>query len=231
MIPVWCIVTAKFDDIFEIFAESYFEKVRYSPLLVVDDGLSGSIKDEFHDFIYIPAPQPFAFCMSINCAFGYTYPSDVIVFNDDIYIVTEDIDIIMHAIIQEHREIGILAPISTNVMNRDQHPENRTEEEIKFTRNDIGMGCGTYIPRKVINVVGFMDIGYRKGVIGREDRDYCEKIKRADYRFAIAQNCMIEHGGKKFGRAVSNTRHRIPGQIEKAQLNRDYFVEKWSISS
>ena len=192
MIPIWCIVTAKFDDIFEVFGKSYFEKIRYSPLLVVDDGLSKGIKEEFCDFTYIPAPQPFAFCMAINCALGYTHPSDVIVFNDDIYILTEDIDIEMHAIIQRYEEIGILAPISTNVMNRDQHPENRTEEEMKFTRNDIGMGCGTYIPRKVIDEVGFLDIAYRIGVIGREDRDYCEKIKRAGYKFAIAQNCVID---------------------------------------
>jgi len=230
MIPeIHNIVLSKFDDIFELFAGSFLEKIHFSKLLVIDDGLSNDIKEKYSDFFYLPSPKPFGACLSINLGMRETDPFDVIIWNDDIRIITENIDIILGEWSLKRPDLGILAPISTNVMNEDQLPQNRTSEPIKETKNDIGCGCGTYYPRKIIREIGFFDEAYAIGIGGREDRDYCERIKRKGYKFGIVQECEIEHGGGQFDNAVSNTHHRIPGQLAKAKLNREYFKQKWGL--
>ena len=86
------IVPAKYDDIFEVFAESFLETLG-SKMIVVDDGLTGHIKNKYSEFTYIESPKPFGFSKSVNAGIKAAGDSDVIVWNDDCYIHTVNTDL------------------------------------------------------------------------------------------------------------------------------------------
>lgn len=223
MNDVMCAVLAKYDDIFTIFADRYIEKIK-SPLLVVDDGLSAEVKQRYQ-FRYVPAPKPFAFCLSFNVALQETHPLDVIVFNDDCLIETVDTDKILQSVAYAEQEIGLVAPMMDNVQNQEQWPENVQVGDYVITDNPISFTC-VYLKCIAVDEVGLLDEEYRHGIAEREDIDYSLRLKREGYKLAIAQCAFVRHGGPEFGRGWSNSRARA-GQLEKSRVNREYFDKKW----
>lgn len=214
------IVLAKYDDIFEIFAKGYLEKMT-APLIVIDDGLT---KRKYEQFNYIDSPKPFAFCKSVNLGIQLAYPMDVIIFNDDILIHTEAMDDKLHDALHSQDKMGLVAPMSTNVQNLRQHPDTKSDDSLVITENNISFVC-VALNRNAIDSIGYLDEKYAEGIIGFEDVDYCLQLKQAGFRLGIAQNCLIEHGGDKFEAAISNTRRRA-GNIDST-INRKYFRRKW----
>lgn len=220
-----CVVLSKFDTIFLVFAESYLRNMS-SPLVVVDDGLSDDLKSKYKMFRYIRSAPPFAFSTAMNEGLRATAPDDVLRFDDDCIIHTKDTDVIMHNVAYSDDDIGLVAPMMTNVMNPEQWPENKVDAEYIIAGNDISFGC-VYLKRAAIDKVGLLDQGYRHGVAGWEDRDYSIRLRQAGYKLAITHKCFVQHGGPEFGRTISNTRARVPGQSAKLDLNGDYFCLKF----
>jgi GT2 family glycosyltransferase len=225
VVPLTGIVLSKYDWIFRIFASAY-KATCSAQLIVVDDGLSDEVKEEYPDFIYIDAPDPWAFCTAVNKGIEAAPEwSDVLIFNDDTIIKTPHTDMILWSAAQKDPSLGILAPMMDNVSNVDQHPESKVPgEEYIITQRTISFTV-VYIPRRVITAIGLMDEGFAVGIAGAEDRDYCLRAKEAGFKWAVAQKAFVQHGGKDFGREISNTRQR-EDQLGQERLNHDYFNQK-----
>lgn len=218
------VVLSKYDDIFDIFARSYLAKVD-ADLVVVDDGLSRSIKGRYPVFNYVPAPRPFAFCMSVNAGIRIQPDKDILLMNDDVVFQTQNFASCLSKEAYKDDKIGLIAPMMNNVQNREQYPENRIAGDVRITEKPISFTI-VYIKRSAIDDIGLLDEEYRHGIGEREDVDYCLRLQQAGYKLAIAQNCMAFHGGEIFGRKHSITRMRA-GQFDKVWINKEYFRKKW----
>jgi len=218
------VVPSKYDRIFEVFADSYLDTIK-APAIVVDDGLSRTIKQKYSMFRYIESPKPFAFCLSVNAGIIAAGGADILLFNDDCYIHTKEADKILHNGAYSDKRIGLVAPMMTNVQNRDQLVSDVKSAGVFITKNNITFVC-VYMKRSIITEVGLLDEEYRHGVADREDIDYCVRVRQAGYELGISPTCFVEHGGSRFGRTISNTRF-LEGQMELAHRNREYFTRKW----
>lgn len=230
MNDVRCVVLTKFDDVFEIFANSFLEMIG-EYLLVVDDGLSESIRSKYNTFEYIGSPRPFAISRACNLGFSYKYPYDILRFDDDMIIKTPQAHRVLQTIAYRQPEIGIVVPMMTNVMCPLQDPVNKVDKEyiiLAPTDDNVSMG-GNYIKRDVINIIGGYDeeFGY---MAGGNDHDYCNRVRLAGFKVAIAQRCLFQHGGEPFSSVMSNTRSRCSGQLETVHDAGVYLSKKWGAS-
>jgi len=227
MNDVRCIVLSKFDDVFEIFADSFMKMIG-GYLLVVDDGLSESIRKKYNTFEYIGCPQPFSISKACNLAISYVYPYDILRFDDDMIMLTPQAHRVLQVVAYRQPDIGIVAPMMANVMNHLQSPDNRVNMEyvlLNERNDDVSMG-GNYIKRDVLNVVGIYDEGFGVLACGN-DHDYCIRVRLAGFKVAIAQDCLFQHGGEPFNDTTTNTRSRCPGQLETIKAALNYLVDKW----
>ncbi len=230
MNDITSIVPAKYDDIFRIFAESYLETIK-SQAIVIDDGLSVAVKNKYPSFRYIESPKPFGFAKSVNVGIKAAKGADVIVWNDDCYIHTANLDRKLSTVAYAEEDIGLVTPVMNNVQNAMQHPENQEPREkcslvgnipcISFL-GIISFGC-VYLKRSALEVVGLLDEVF---VIGREDMDFGLRLKKANLKVAICYSAFVEHGGNKFERKTSNTRLRA-GNGGNSEEGFAYFRRKW----
>lgn len=245
---------AKYDDIFEVFAESYIDNMT-CPLIVVDDGLSQELKAKYKNFQYTPAPSPYSWARLANAGIKAAGDADVIVFNDDVFIYTKNMDEILQAAAYASPDIGAASAMRDDRLDRSLaktpeisnydlyllYVEDRWNDALfvggipyttdpaqwgKYANHKVGntpMTTCTYVKRSVINLVGLLDEGY---LVSTEDYDWGLRILEAGYLSALVYGAYIEHGGIYFEKAFSNTRRRA-GNAGTAQVDKDYFNEKW----
>jgi len=227
---IQAIVLSKYDRIFRIFASSYISKISQTPLIVIDDGLSEKTKEEYSHFEYRNSPHyngHFAFVLAVNDGIEAAKDdSDILLFNDDTIIHTEDLDLKLKkvaSVAYSKDNVGLIAPLMTNVMNDMQNPEQKKDVLYRITDHVISFPC-VYIKRQAIEKVGLMDESYKYGGCGAEDKDYCHELWEAGFKLAIAQNCFVQHGGEKFGKRIRNSRGSAK---PREKLNMKYFKQKW----
>jgi len=220
---ITCLVRSKKDAIFDVFAKQYRLAID-SPLLVVDDGLSADIKRKYSEFRYIDSPKPWGICSSWNAGFKEIPEGDILIFNDDLYIHTENLDIEMSEVARIEAEIGLVVPVMTHVMNPEQYPENRQAKRYAELQRPVSSTC-MYIAREVLKAVGYFDEAYDVGW-GYNDKDYCRRVKRAGYKTVIAYNGFIEHGRPWFPFNQANTARPLLMEVVQEE-NRTIYIEKW----
>ncbi len=219
-------VFSKYDEVFEVFAKSFLENIGKS-LIVLDDGLSSAIKKKF-PFKYIPMPQPFAFCRAVNKCFDLARTYDVLILNDDIVIKTKKLDFRLARAAYAYPDVALSTPVMEGALFPENIPANKTDEWVKKTTGFVAcFGCG-YIKRLAIESAGYVDEQFAEGVAGCEDIDYMQTLKVKGWKFAVANRCLVEHGGPAFGPRYSVTRFKS-GLIDSGveSKNREYLFEKW----
>lgn len=83
----------------------------------------------------------------------------------------------------------------------------------------LGFFC-VAIKRKVYEEIGPLDTGYAIGMF--EDDDYCERVKKANYKMAIVEDAFVYHYG-------SASFQQMPSEQYKTifEKNKQLFVKKW----
>ncbi len=238
------VAPAKFDDIFEIFAESYVQTMDI-PLIVVDDGLTKKVRDKYDKFSYIPAPSPYGFPKSINRGVSFAGGGDVILFNDDCYIHTEGLAWILQKVAYASDKIGAVSPIRQDTLTEDFENDSMDAAheayltELGYRRDDLMDVDGVsyeitggrpyfttvYIKRSTWVKVGQMDEDF---VSGRDDADWSVRMEDAGFLTARCWGGFVEHGGMRFDASISNTRRRV-GLSGTSQEEVDLFVKKHGI--
>lgn len=238
---VLSIVPAKFDDIFEIFAESYLRTIAV-PLIVVDDGLTGEIKKKYSTFSYVPAPAPYGFSKSINIGVALASPNDVILWNDDCYIHTKGLETRLRKVAYARDNIGAVSPIRQDTLGAGLVEDTVDSayyyylEQLELCASGFLDVAGipytinsgrpdfttVYIKRSTWIKVGPMD---ERFVSARDDADWSARMKDAGFVTARCWGGFVEHGGMRFDASISNTRRRV-GLSGTSQREVDLFIEK-----
>ena len=139
--------------------------------------------------------------------------------------------------LQTKPHLGIIGPVTNRIGNeakidlgrdvskRDKVALKRAEEYTSRRVNKllyvdmIAFFC-VVIPRRVVDKVGLMDDGFKFGFF--EDDDYCQRIRLAGYRVAIADGVFVWHEEHKSMDQFNKT-----GKQLLFDRNREYYVKKW----
>lgn len=229
MIDVTCIVLAKYDRVFDVFAKSYLE-VTDCPLIVIQhDELSQGIMDKYDMFHYIGEPSPFGVYAGWNRGIRLTaVDRDVVVMCDDIILHTACFMDKLKTVAYANEEIGLVVPLSGDVLDVVQAPIPLRQEaeligHLPYVRTTMKISLElAYLKRPVINKVGLFDEGFR---FHRGAPDYAKRCLQAGYRHGVCYATYIQHGGPAFGKNWGNTTGVLTN--EDVAPDWEHWREKW----
>jgi GT2 family glycosyltransferase len=93
----------------------------------------------------------------------------------------------MYEYLEDHPDVGLVAPAATNTCRPEQSPEISTGRIIEV-KEVIPFIC-VMIPKRVILKVGFLHMGNN----GFEDTDYCNRIMEAGYKMVVVGTSFVHH--------------------------------------
>ena len=156
-------------------------------MIVVDDGLPQACAAALP--LVVNGIKPFIFARNCNLGIRRARGDNVVLLNDDAILMTPRGFSALAAVAVEHREYGVISAVTNRTGNENQktrHLGQGCREEL----NTLAFTC-VYIPRATIDKVGLLDEDYTD--YGRDDGDYCERVKETGLRLALCEGCFVDH--------------------------------------
>lgn len=222
--------------------ESLLTKSAYPNLeiIVVDNGSDltmrkglASIQDPRLKIVLLPKNVGFASGNTEGCkASSGDY---IILLNNDTIVPLNWVHKLIKGFNKDDK-LGMLGPVSNSVGNDQMldycitDPFNGPDpmwidefyrlyrDRIRIT-DYLGFFC-VAIRRSVYEEVGELDSNFGIGMF--EDDDYCERVREAGYKIAIAEDCFVYHYGSASFKSMKGS-HRD----EIWTKNKQYFQKKW----
>ena len=170
------------------------------------------------------APEPFSFPRNANIGIRAASPHDVFLVNDDVQFLTPGSVGRLAEIAHAHPEVGILSPqFEGRVGNRLQERAlylpclAYSAQRLCFT--------GVYIRREVLDLVGELD--ERFDGYGRDDDDYCRRVRAAGLKLAVTPEVVMRHG---FAEAQHSASFKRLPSYPKSGIDQEMtrrYQEKW----
>jgi GT2 family glycosyltransferase len=185
-------------------------------VIVVGDGLNWA-RVRFKA-AYCDGEQPFVFARNCNIGMYYamteTDADGVIILGDD-GLVMQPLGLSrLEATARAHPEYGLIAAATNNCGNPNQ--QWHSEDDLRDEPETVAFIC-VYIPRSVIETVGYLDerfTGY-----GYDDDDYCRRVLATGLKIGVYDGCKVNHF------ALPSVFRNKGIDIE---TNRRVFEDKWN---
>ncbi|MBU0756008.1 MAG: glycosyltransferase [Planctomycetes bacterium] len=157
----------------------------------------------------------------------------LVLLNNDTF-VTEGwlIDLLRH--LRNHQDLGLVGPVTNNIGNEAKinityaDMADMRELAYRYTSshlrellhvNSIALFCAA-MRRKTFEEIGSLDEAFNVGFF--EDDDFCNRLRKAGYKIAIAEDVFVHHHlSASFNDLGQKTRNEI---FEK---NKKIYEEKW----
>ncbi len=177
-------------------------------IIVVDDGLDHS---KIHwgtgklDPYRVEGMKPFCFARNVNVGIRAAGDDDVLLLNDDALLANGHGFTRIAEAAEAHQYVGVwsaavTAPDRMGVNPVHVHVPGLVRTNPWRTVSKMVPFVAVYIRRDVINRVGLLDerftgtIDASTPVYGGEDDDYCYRARECDYKIAVHNGCVVEHG-------------------------------------
>jgi GT2 family glycosyltransferase len=188
-----------------------------SRIIVVDDGARAEAAPRLPAVRWITGAKPFVFARNANLGIRAA-GTDVFLVNDDARLVTPQGFTALARRAAGHPHLGVCSAAVRGVVgNPRQQPAGHPM--LRMEPHSLAFVCA-FIPAAVYATVGPLDerfTGY-----GFEDNDYCTRVLAAGLRLAIADCCVVDHGGE----LPSSFRTR-PDIMQRFHQNRQIYQAKW----
>ena len=135
--------------------------------------------------------EPWCFSKACNQGIETAGTDSVVLYNDDILLVTPGGISRMVEIVEADQSIGLIAPLTNVTGHGDQSSHLWLSGDRIRTARTVAFLC-VLIPRRTIETVGLLD--ERFVTYGGEDIDYCRRVQQAGLRVAVYDGCYVDHG-------------------------------------
>ncbi len=221
------IIPNRFQDVIQPLLDSLSKYESDARVVIIADNHKRSYGHQI-----IPVRGEFNYSKSINTGLRYTYPSDVILLNDDVTLLSETFDELCSLAHKDHN-IGILTPLVDggcgNLFMRPSHVE-LWQPGRKSVRDNFHYCCCrsgdcvtfacVYIKRWVFDRIGTLDERFIH--YGFEDTDFCRRARKAGIDVAVTNKLTVRHGdgGEVFvrGKNWSKSFIRVENRFSKDNL-------------
>lgn len=228
------VVLSGYPDIFAPFFHSVLAHEEPTRLVMITSGAMSADYDEIDkgDICCVHGPEPFSFPRNANIGIRAAGRADVFLMNDDVQFLELGSVGKLARIAHEHQEVGILSPQFEgrvgNALQERAHPDrmSRMRPMLELTYSDQRLCfCGVYIRRAVLDLVGELD--ERFDGYGRDDDDYCRRVRNAGLKLAVTPEVVMRHGFGDVQHSASFKRlPTYPKSGMDPEMTRRYF-EKW----
>lgn len=188
-------------------------------IVVVDDGAGAECAGEYPGVTFIPGIKPFVFSRNANLGIQRA-GSDVILLNDDARLMTKFGFSSQSFATRARRDVGVCSSAITGFVGNPRQKPGVVAAGMRQEQGTLAF-ISVYIPKEAISKVGLLDerfVGY-----GYEDNDYCLRVKKANFKLAIYDGCIVEHG---HGSDTSTYRSKADVSALMEQ-NRLLYKAKW----
>jgi GT2 family glycosyltransferase len=209
-------------------------------LIIVDNASSDETArflktyQQCHDKVnVILNPENLGFAKGNNVGIDYASGDYIVVLNNDTY-VTEGW---LHGMLRHFHlnpQLGLLGPVTNNIDNEAKitidyndmlemqtkaqaYTQSHSRQQLKTKH--VSFFC-TMIPRFMLDKVGALSEDYSVGMF--EDDDYCQRVLKAGYEIAIAEDVFVHH---QFSASIGKL--NLAFQEELLARNKAVFENKW----
>ena len=188
---VTIVALSKYPDIFTGFQANVNE---YAPgfhrILVMD----GYLINDNVGWLTITGPKKFEMAGNANIGWkAAPQESDLLYIGDDVRFTTRGSIERLQELAYSDPSIGLLSPRILGGADNELQKNPPTDKDLSYSERYIPLIC-TYIKRKVINTVGYLDEETFKGCYGNDDADYGRRVKNAGFKLAITPRVEVTHG-------------------------------------
>lgn len=188
-------------------------------IVVVDDGARAGCGAEFPGVTWVNGIRPFVFSRNANLGIRRS-PGDVILLNDDARLLVKFGFTSQSYATRARKDIGICSAAITGFVGNPAQKPGVVAAGMRAETGTLAF-ISVYVPRETILKIGQLDerfVGY-----GYEDNDYCLRARKAGFKLAIYDGCIVEHGSTN-----ATSTYRSKADIgELMERNRRLYKEKW----
>ena len=123
--------------------------------------------------------------------------------------------------------IGLLSPKILGGADNLLQTNPPADKVISYSERYLALVC-TYIKRKVINKIGYLDETFNQGW-GWDDVDYSRRARLAGFTLAVTPTVEVIHGVRRKGSESFIRNEKGDDKVMQAQddLNAKVYFQKW----
>ena len=142
------------------------------------------------------------------------YDSEYILLTNDDILVSPVVDwvSVMVGIMDQHKELGALVPLTMNAMGYSRlTPENSLKSKFSFFRVPYASFCFVLLRKEAVRKAGMLD----ENLPGGDDLDYCLRLSNSGYIIGVTPKVFVWHHYAQTGKRIYGDYWDSPAHAEK----------------
>jgi hypothetical protein len=189
------VTLSRYPDILQGLVDSVakYEPDAFKILITSGEVPYGVWKEVAPGWKIIKGIEPFIFARNANLGIRIAVDQNVLLINDDCQLTAP----LLHAcekLLYENPDVGVLSPSIKggvgNVLQKASY-SSHVENVLTYSEQRLAFVC-PFLPHTTIEQVGLLDESFTE--YGGDDVDYCDRVRRAALRLAVAHWLVVKHG-------------------------------------